>query len=195
MPDINPDLARLTADTLKVQPLLPISLEGRTLRETTLKRAAFIDAVGNPLVAEFELAKKDFPQGSTPIGDYPNVLVPKLASRLPNSSELAAVTRRFMPDVEDFMARLNIALRMWAGYIDAAKIAADSTAEGNNTPQTREAGMKNAVEPRAEADPLYAAGVVAMPSLKHRTKGEVIVRDGIPAASIVFRDWDDWRTG
>src|SRR5713101_991791 len=125
MPDINMDLARRTAESFRLAPLLPLSLQGCTLRETTMKRASIIDAVGNALVAEMELVKKIFPQGTTALDQYITSLIPKLASRLPNNNELAEITRRFMPEVSDFMARLNIALRMWAGYMDAAKTIAE----------------------------------------------------------------------
>jgi len=159
-----------------------------------MKRASFIDAVGNALVAEMELVKKIFPQGTTALDQYITSLIPKLASRLPNNNELAEITRRFMPEVSDFMARLNIALRMWAGYMDAAKTIAETTADGPNTSQSRQQNMAM-IEPRAEQDPIYAAGIVAAPSLKRRKKGESIIQDGIPTGSIILIDWDDGRTG
>jgi hypothetical protein len=178
------DLARLTGQQLSTA-ALPASLQGATLRDANARRAAFLREVAGPL-RDREMAQVQAHFAHQPYDLPPQVAA--LAQRLPLASDLDQITRTHLPDVPDLSVRLSIALRLWAGYMDAAKMIAEGTRYETNDATTRQRDNP-VVEARTAADPVYAAGVEAAPHLKHRVLGEPIFNDGIPAGAVVLRDW------
>ncbi len=178
------DLARLTGQHLGT-PALPASMQGATMREANGKRAAFLREVASPL-RDREMAQVQGQYVSRPYDLLPQIAA--LVQRLPLASDIDHITRRHLPDVPDLNARLSIALRLWAGYMDAAKMIAEGTRYEMNDATTRQRDNP-VLEARAAADPVYAAGVEAAPHFKHRVLGEPIFSDGIPAGAVVLRDW------
>jgi hypothetical protein len=179
------DLMRLTAGQIGHPPVLPPSLGGVRIRPANENRAAVLKEIGNPLdahVRAVQAAVKD-----------PYVLppqLPMLADRLLKDKALDQLTARLLPDVADLPARINIALRLFVGYLDTAKTIAASTRAGPNSAATRQA-LIPIIESRTANDPIYRAGVEAAPHYKRRVLGEPIFLDGIPAGSIVLKDWGD----
>jgi hypothetical protein len=99
---------------------------------------------------------------------------------------IADLSREYLPAIEDGLTRANIALRLWAGCISAAKIIALETLSGPNTPEGR-AQIIPQVEKLAAQDPIYAAGVEAAASFK-RLRGDRYSFEGIPPGSLVLQD-------
>ncbi len=189
------ELARRTAESFGLLPFLPLSLQGRTLRQTTTYRAVFLDRISQPLFDELEQVQRDGGPliAQEGLSEQDRYLIPRirlLARRIPNHPVLAELTRHLIPDVPDLMARLNITMRMWAGYMDTAKAIDEKTMDGPITPEQRGRWMLQ-IDHIAATDPIYAAGVVATPTYKRRMLREPIFREGIPQDSIVLMDWDD----
>ena len=63
--------------------------------------------------------------------------VPRLAARLGSNQALDQLTARVLTDVREKSERINIALRLYAGYLDAAKVIAGSTRHETNDATTR----------------------------------------------------------
>jgi hypothetical protein len=179
------ELMRQTAEHLGPPPKLPQSLDGATLREANEKRTALLKEIGN--IIESDLRQV---QGSVrdPYDIPPQT--PLLAARLDNTQALDQLAQRILADVSSKTDRTNIVLRLYAGYLDVAKTIAASTRHETNDASTRQRDIPK-VEAKAANDPIYNAGVEAAPHFKHRELGEPIFRDGVPADSIVLRDWDD----
>jgi hypothetical protein len=85
------------------------------------------------------------------------------------------------------MERASIALRLWAGCLDAAKTIALETRDGPNSPELRAAAFAQ-IDSVAETDPIYGAGVEAAPAFKVLRRQSYSF-DGVPAGSRVR-----WRT-
>jgi hypothetical protein len=179
------ELMRRTAERLGPPPALPPSLDGATLREANENRTTVVKAVGNAIDADLRPVQN---AAADPY-DLPPQL-PVFAGRLLQDRAIDQLTTRVLPDVPELRDRLNIVLRLTAGYLDAAKVIAGSTRAETNNAQTRQRDIP-IVEARAASDPIYAAGVEAAPHYKHRDLGQDIFRDGIPDGSIVLRDWYD----
>ncbi len=113
--------------------------------------------------------------------ELPAFLV-ELATRL---RVIAEVSERFITDVPDGLTRLNIALRLWAGCISAAKTIANETMSGQNTPERRGEIMRD-IDQVAGTDAIYAAGVEAAPSFK-KLRNQGYSFDGVPNGSLVRR--------
>jgi hypothetical protein len=112
-----------------------------------------------------------------------NTLMSTLGRRI---GQIARQTASLMPDVPDPIARLNIALRLWAGCLDTAKTIASQTNRGPNSPQTRAAAMPG-IDARAATDAVYQAGVEAAPAFK-MLRNEPYSMEGVPAGSAVRLD-------
>lgn len=78
---------------------------------------------------------------------------------------LGRISIGFMPKEKDARARCNVALRLWAGCMSAAKTIGDRNNDYKNTPETRvkDFGM---IDSTAKSDVLYRAGVEAAPAFK-----------------------------
>jgi hypothetical protein len=61
-----------------------------------------------------------------------------LLQRLPSAADLDEIAQRHLPDVRKQDERLSVALRLWAGYMDAAKVIAASTRYETNDAATRQ---------------------------------------------------------
>lgn len=165
-------------------PVLPLSLQGNPLREATKRRADFIKLID-------ELLTADARRVQTQIAgvDYDRQC-PMLASQLRADGELNQRTALFLDDVSDFDRRLSISLRLYAGYLDTAKVVAWGVRGRKNTAITRHQEIQ-LVEARATNDPVYRAGVETAPHYKWRVLGEGVYSEGIPAGAIVLLDWED----
>jgi hypothetical protein len=179
------ELMRQTAEHLGPPPALPSSLGGATLREANEKRTAVLKAVGNAIDADLR------PVQNAAVDPWAvSLQVPVLADQLLQDNALDQLTASLLPDVADQAERINIALRLTAGYLDAAKTIAANTRAEINDASTRQRDIPT-VEAKAVNDPIYTAGVEAAPHYKHRDLKQDIFRDGIPEGSIVLRDWED----
>jgi hypothetical protein len=96
----------------------------------------------------------------------------------------------FLDDVSDADSRINITLRLYAGYLDTAKTIAWGVTGRKNTAATRDPEIRQ-IDGQATTDPIYLAGVEVAPHYKWRVLREGIYREGIPAGAIVLRDWND----
>jgi hypothetical protein len=186
------ELARQTGLNLNWHGLvLPASLMGGTLREANERRTRFLQEIDDPLingqVTPVQAASAVDPYDLTPQIQE----VTRALQRVLPASPVAQVSGRHMHDVPDLLTRIAIALRLWAGYMDAAKVidAVGTRYELNNR-NTRQRDIPT-VEAKALGDGIYMAGVEAAPHYKWRVLGEAICREGIPAGSIVLRDWED----
>jgi hypothetical protein len=95
-----------------------------------------------------------------------------------------------LSDVPDYPSRLGPSLRLYAGYLSAAKTIAWGVTGGKHTAVTRAAAIA-VVEAEAQKDLIFRAGVETAPHYKWRVRREGIYNDGIPAGSTVLADWDD----
>ncbi len=179
------ELARRTAERFGPAPQLPASLQGSTPREANIRRTELLKEIENLLDREIRSV-----QGSVLDAYQLEPQIPLLTQRLLLSSEIDQITRGYLPDVPDLSARINIALRLWAGYIDGAKVIGPRTRDEDNTAETRQRDIR-VIEAKVAKDPIYAAGVEAAPHYKWRVLHQDIYRDGVPVGSIVLRDWDD----
>jgi hypothetical protein len=180
------ELMRQTAGHIGPPPALPLSLRGATIREANENRTVVLKAVGNAIDADLRPVQN---AAADPYDVPPQV--PVLAARLLQDKALDALTANLLPDVADQAERINIALRLTAGYLDAAKTIAGNTRSVINDASTRQRDIPT-VEANAVNDPIYTAGVEAAPHYKHRDLKQDIFRDGIPDGSIVLRDWEDY---
>ena len=156
--DPNMVAARKLAEGLGSPPVLPSSMQ------TIESRSQFADAIDGPLV-----------EGGT----LEEIMV-SIGKRI---AEISAIAERHMPDVNDPIARLNIALRLWSGCLSAAKTIALETRSGPNTPESRQGTFAN-LDIIAQSDPIFNAGMEVAPAFK-KHRGEPVSFEGVPASSPV----------
>ncbi len=184
------ELVRLTASRLLLPGAVPASLQGSTLREANERRAKLLHEIAGPLI-DGEV-RPVHARAADPHALDPQI--PEVARQIQQiapGSIVAQITERHMPDVPDLLTRIAIAMRLWAGYMDAAKVIdAVGTRYERNNRNTRQRDIPT-IERKATGDQIYTAGVEAAPHYKWRVLGEAICREGIPADSIVLRDWED----
>jgi len=99
-------------------------------------------------------------------------------------NEVGSLSKTYIPDVKEDRNRINIALRLWSGCISAAKTIALQTMSGPNTPQKRESIFRNTIDPLAQTDAIFRAGVEAAPAFKSLLKEEYSF-EGVPETSAV----------
>ena len=167
-----------------LHPPLPVSLQGNPIREATKRRADFIQ-----FIAE-ELTKPAREVLTTFVGFDLPVQCMALLARLSGNAELQRLTAWFLNDVPDYPSRLGLSLRLYTGYLSAAKTIAWGVTGGKHTAVTRAASIA-AIEAIARNDLVFKAGVEMAPQYKWRVLGEGIYSDGIPAGSVLLVDWDD----
>jgi hypothetical protein len=106
-------------------------------------------------------------------------------------------SKTYLPDVEDDNARINIALRLWAGCITAAKtlrekyvfVDVDGTKkEDYYTPLMRENSFRDDVDPLSKGDMLYCAGVEVAPILIKNVRDQPLFVEGVPPNSKVKQE-------
>jgi hypothetical protein len=133
------------------------------------RRADFVDAIDRPFAGE----------------NFDNSSEVERSVRASVAS-ISDVSKKHMPDVADEGIRLNIALRLWAGCISAAKMIASETKSGTNTAEVRTKVFASLLDPTARDDLIYEAGVEAAPSFK-RLRGQPYSFEGVPKDSAVRR--------
>jgi hypothetical protein len=169
------ELSRQTGLRLNAVFDLPASLRGATEREQIQKIHALMLDVENLLDAACHAMQKQYPG----LDEQAYHLV----QELPRCPAVTAMTARHMPCLPDAVA-VSIALRLWAGLLDAAKIVRDKVVidhVGNTrpiAPSERGPWMRD-THARALGDPIYAAGVPVGPFAK-RHKGEPVFYEGVP---------------
>jgi hypothetical protein len=134
------------------------------------KRAELVNAIEGPLILDSEGKPSLLPGIET-----------KERSR--RQSEIAKASASFMPDLSETM-RINIALRLWSGCLDAAKTIALETMSGPNTPSIRTEIFSRKIDEIAQADGIYLAGVEAAPAFKAMLNQRVSFK-GVPENSPV----------
>jgi hypothetical protein len=173
-----------TANHGGLHPPLHASLQGTPIREATKRRADFIRLIDEELTKPAREVLTVF------AGFDLSVLCAALWGRLSGNAELQRLTAWFLDDVPDYPSRLSLSLRLYSGYLSAAKAIAWGVTGGKHTATTRANSIK-AIEAVAQVDPIFAAGVETAPQYKWRVRREGIYHDGIPPGSIVLADWND----
>lgn len=164
--DPNMGIALQWANKLGPPPTLPSSLQD------VIQRAKLVNNIDTPNLADTLFS--DF-RGSLNLNDKIQCL-----------NEIARLSKSYIPYVEDDNVRVNISLRLWSGCISAAKTIALQTRGGPNTPEMRASIFSNQIDPIAEEDPIYCAGVEAAPSFK-KLRNETYSFEGVPEKSVVRR--------
>lgn len=173
---------------------LPPSLQGdaqaaNQLRDATKKRASFIHWIEEDLAVEAQRVLDTF------AGLDLSIQCPGLMGRLDGNARLQQRTAWFLGDsLPVYRDRLQVCLRLYAGYLGAAKTIAWAVTGGRHTDATR-AAANQLIETNANNDEIYRAGVETAPLYKCCCLGEPIFRDGIPNGSVVLRDWADLYAG
>ncbi len=162
MVDTNMDTARRWANELGPPPPLPPSLQD------VGQRAKLVIEINWPLIHGDALER---------------LSTKEKAQRL---NDVAGLSGNHMPDVDDDSDRDNITLRLWSGCLDAAKTIALETMNGPNTPSMRALAFGRKIDPTAQEDPIYCAGIEAAPSFK-RLLEEDYSFEGVPENSPVGR--------
>ena len=164
--DPNMDTARRWANELGSPPILPSSLQN------VIQRAKLVNNIDTPNLANALFLEF---QGELNPEDKEQCL-----------SEIARLSKSHIPDVHDKNVRINIALRLWSGCLSAAKTIALQTRGGPNKPEDRASIFSSKIDPLAQEDPIYCAGVEAAPSFK-RLRNEPYSFEGVPEKSVVRR--------
>jgi hypothetical protein len=164
-------------------PRLPLSLQGYPLREATKKRADFLQLIAGLLTDVAQPILDHVP----PLGQAEYT---QFAGNLRAHAQLNSQLALFLDDLANNDERIHIALRLYVGYLETAKVIAWGVTNRKNTAVTRFQEI-HIIETRAAGDAIYSAGVETAPQYKWRVRGEGIYTDGIPAGAIVLRDWDD----
>ena len=197
--DPSMELAWQSAEHLGSTPALPAFLLSDTLRKANARRAVFLMEVENAIEDEIkptrdtEIAPLIHGGKVTSVPEYQDLIrkyIPLVADRFAHNLVIAAITARLLPDIPDPVMRVNVSLRLFAGYLDAAKVIADVVRGRKNDAKTRQDEMPS-VDSRAKKDAIYGAGVQASPFYKRAVLTQEIFKDGIPAGSIVLQDWID----
>lgn len=130
------------------------------------QRALLVNAVNTPLVQNSLL---------------PTLTVPQKTARLSLIGELSSP---FLKDVGETNTRTNLTLRLWSGCLWAAKTIALETLDGPNSANQRLLSFTRDIDPIAQVDPIFRAGVEAAPAFK-RLQNQEISLDGVPLTSPV----------
>jgi hypothetical protein len=167
---------------------LPASLQGGTEREQIQRVHALMLDVENLLDRACHAMQRRYPG----LDEQAYHLI----QELPQCPTLTAMTRRHLPGVPDSVA-VSMALRLWAGLVDAAKIIRDEVVIdhfGNKREIDRgERGVwMQWVHERALGDPIYKAGVSVGPFAK-RHKREIVIYEGVPHDMQRLYFFDDIR--
>lgn len=160
--DPNMDTALRWANELGSPPKLPCSLQDVN------QRARLVNCIDRPLISGSLLHK---------LSD---------AEKAQRLNTVARLSKEYISDVDDDDDRVNITLRLWSGCLSAAKTIALQTRSGPNTPNIREFTFKEKIDPIAQKDSIYCAGVEAAPSFK-KLRGEDYSFEGVPENSPVRR--------
>lgn len=164
MYDPNMETALRWANSLSSDSVLPASLTDRG------RRAELVKVIDDPL-----------PRG------------PLLLHQLPQEEaqrrlqEVALLSKEFVPDVPDDGKRVSIVLRLWSGCLMAAKTIAEETRSGPNTPEIRRTTFEQVIDPQAESDAVFRAGVEAAAAFK-RLRKQAYSFEGVPGGSSVVED-------
>jgi hypothetical protein len=163
-------IAYFLGRAMELQPLaLPPSLQ------PVNQRAEFVSRVDELLVVN--------DAGGLLVGRTGALEWAAFGERLRRIAEAAAQT---LPEVPEPLSQMSITLRLWAGCIDAAKAIAHETRSGSNTAAIRAQVFSALIDPIAQSDELYRAGVEAGPAFKS-SRDDSYSMDGVPDASAVRR--------
>ena len=160
MPDPNMDTAWAFAMGLGPPPSLPASIAD------VKTRAEFVREINTPF------AGVGFP-------DDPIALLIAAARSIGASvAHFTEISEKYLADVTDPLVRLNIACRLWAGCLTAAKVIAEETRDGANSAQSRARYWPEVVL-RADTDPIFRAGADAAAWFKYLHNQDYFF-DGLP---------------
>ncbi len=93
--------------------------------------------------------------------------------------QMAELSRAYMSDVQDDVKRVSIIFKLWSGCLSAAKTIALETRSGPNIPEIRKRTFDELINPLADLDPIYRAGVEAAKVFKD-LRNEPCSFDGVP---------------
>lgn len=160
--DTNMDTVLQWANELGPHPILPLSLQDVN------QRAKLVNDIDQPLISNSLLEY---------LSDE------EKARRL---DEVAKLNKTYIPDVDDDNVRVNITLRLWSGCLSAAKMIASQTKGGPNTSNKRKSIFSGTIDPIAQRDTIYRAGVEAAPYFKTLREQDYSF-EGVPENSAVRR--------
>lgn len=106
---------------------------------------------------------------------------------------IAQASAEVMPELENELDRVAIALALWSGCIIAVKAIAFETRSGENTSAGRAQAFA-AIDGVARQDVLFCAGVEAAPAFKTQREQPYSL-DGVPQSSPVRRYVDQAESG
>lgn len=164
--DPNMDVARVFAEYLSPAPSLPASLADPE------SRAALVHAIDGELVwlGTHAIVPEDVSVVLGPVLTQEVNILAVTARSAARALEIAERTAALIPEVPDAKTRVNISLRLWSGCMSAAKTIAHETRSGPNTSEGCLRIFAEIIDPIAENDPIYAAGVEAAPAFKRLRK-------------------------
>lgn len=157
--DANPETVLGWAGELGGLTELPVSLKDAR------KRAQLVDRIDAPLISDSILA----------------MLSPEEKQR--RLAQVAQIAASYIPEVSDARSRANIALRLWAGCVSAAKMIAQETNSGPNTAEMRAKAFVQ-IDSIARGDNLYQAGEESAPAFK-KLRLQPYFLEGVPRQSPV----------
>jgi hypothetical protein len=97
--------------------------------------------------------------------------------------KVGTISKGFIQDINYVKARINIALRIWSGCLDAAKSIAFETNEGPVSQRTRSLSFF-VIDHWANRDLIYASGVQCAPAFK-KLLNQYYTFNGVPFDSVV----------
>jgi hypothetical protein len=158
------------------QPELPSSLSD------IHKRAKFVEDINTILIIPIKADRES--GGNGQLTDFSTDVKSKILN------DIAEKSKPYILNEDNNNILINIALRLWAGCMEAAKSIAFETMDGANTPLTRERSFFQ-IDFFSKFDLIYCAGVEVAPSFK-KLHDEYYSFKGVPANSVVRRYPNDY---
>ncbi len=100
-------------------------------------------------------------------------------------NQMAESTKTLLPEMLKDKERVSIIFRMWSGCLCAAKTIALETRSGDNTPELRKCLFNELINPLAELDPIYKAGVETAKAFKE-LRDQPYSFEGVPKATPIL---------
>lgn len=162
MPDLNMHTAYIWANEWCPTPPLELAVENVD------ERAELVDRIGEVLVPDNQQLHK-LPQNE----------------KIQRLNAISILMKEKFPNEKIINKRISFALRLWSGCISATKTIALETMDGLNTPEMRRRIFEE-IEPIAQRDPIFMAGVEAATAPKRR-HNQCYSFLGVPESSCVRR--------
>lgn len=188
MSDPNMETLRAWAAEFPLLDALPINLENNTG-----KLIDIVDFVNSCLGKEFAKDREQFVHinGREPgPNDFYNILCKDYDENRKKQflDCIKKCLKREILEVDE-KYQMNLALRLWPGCLDAAKVLSLGTRSGRNTQETRRLSIPT-VHSRAANDPVYRKGVEI--ACLWESNPDNVCFDGVPVDSLVRMNETEW---